>query len=85
MPRSRARSRRDSSRSSRSAALPNGPSIGISPSGLGPSYPNAREFGEFAKAIARRFGGGFDGLPRVRYWQVWNEPNLSPDLLASAS
>ncbi len=53
---------------------------GISPSGLGPSYPNAAKFGQFATALARRFGGGFAGLPRVRYWQVWNEPNLSPNL-----
>jgi hypothetical protein len=28
------------------------------------------------EAAARRFSGSFQGRPRVRYWQVWNEPNL---------
>jgi hypothetical protein len=31
----------------------------------------------FARAAARRYGGNFGGLPRVRYWQGLNEPNLS--------
>lgn len=30
----------------------------------------------FMKAAARRYSGTFQGLPRVRYWQVWNEPNV---------
>lgn len=38
--------------------------------------PRPAEFGLFAKAAARRYGGGFGGLPRVRYWQAWNEPNI---------
>lgn len=38
--------------------------------------PKAREFGRFAKAAALRYSGRFHGLPRVRYWQAWNEPNL---------
>jgi Cellulase (glycosyl hydrolase family 5) len=42
-----------------------------------PSAPNPVEFGRFAKAAAMRYSGSFDGLPRVRYWQAWNEPNLS--------
>jgi len=29
----------------------------------------------FARAAARRYSGSFQDLPRVRYWQVWNEPN----------
>jgi hypothetical protein len=37
--------------------------------------PDPTAFGEFAEAIARRYSGSFDGLPRVRYWQAWNEPN----------
>jgi hypothetical protein len=53
---------------------------GVPPAGLGPSYPSAADFGEFAHAIAQRYSGSFDGLPRVQYWEVWNEPNLSPDL-----
>lgn len=36
-----------------------------------------RELADFAEAAARRYSGTFQGLPRVRYWQVWNEPNLS--------
>ncbi|MEA2436280.1 MAG: polysaccharide biosynthesis protein PslG [Thermoleophilaceae bacterium] len=32
------------------------------------------DFGDFMTAIARRFDGG--AHPRVRYWQIWNEPNL---------
>jgi hypothetical protein len=31
----------------------------------------------FATAAARRYNGEFEGLSRVRYWQAWNEPNLS--------
>lgn len=31
--------------------------------------PDSRLFGQFAKAVARRYRG------RVRYWSVWNEPN----------
>ncbi len=39
--------------------------------------PNAVELGRFATAAARRYDGTHRGLPRVRYWEVWNEPNLS--------
>lgn len=45
--------------------------------------PNARAYGAFARAIARRYSGTFPDpgdpgrdLPRVRYWQAWGEPNL---------
>lgn len=31
--------------------------------------PDSRLFGQFAKAVARRYRG------RVRYWSIWNEPN----------
>ena len=27
--------------------------------------------------LARRYSGNFRGLPRVRYFEAWNEPNLS--------
>jgi len=37
--------------------------------------PSPTEFALFARAAARRYSGSFGGLPRVRYWQVWNEPN----------
>jgi hypothetical protein len=38
--------------------------------------PDPAEFAKFATAVARRYSGTFQGLPRVRYWQAWNEPNL---------
>ena len=38
---------------------------------------NPRELAKFSSAAAKRYSGSFEGLPRVRYWQVWNEPNLS--------
>ena len=31
-------------------------------------------------AAARRYSGGYKGLPRVQYWEAWIEPNLSPNL-----
>jgi hypothetical protein len=34
------------------------------------------DFGQFARAIASRYSGRFDGYPFVRFWTVWNEPNL---------
>jgi hypothetical protein len=36
-----------------------------------------RDFRLFAQAIAARYSGRFDGLPFVRFWSVWNEPNLN--------
>lgn len=45
--------------------------------------PNAAAFGDFATALASRYSGGFPDplvpgatLPRVRLFEVWNEPNL---------
>lgn len=38
--------------------------------------PNPADFARFAKAAARRYGGEFEGLPKVRYWEPWNEANL---------
>jgi hypothetical protein len=38
--------------------------------------PNAAELRLFARAAADRYSGRFEDLPRIRYWQVWNEPNL---------
>ena len=50
--------------------------------------PSARDFGQFAEAVARRYDGGFedpaeDGaeLPPVRLWTTWNEPNHASFLL----
>jgi hypothetical protein len=43
----------------------------------GTRTPDPAELAAFARAAARRYNGSFQGLPRVRYWQAWNEPNLS--------
>jgi hypothetical protein len=40
------------------------------------SPPQASNYGQFMRAAAERYSGKYPGLPRVRYWQVWNEPNL---------
>lgn len=37
--------------------------------------PNPEEFGNFVKALGTRYSGGYEGLPRVDYWSIWNEPN----------
>jgi hypothetical protein len=34
------------------------------------------DFTAFARAIATRYSGRFNGFPFVRFWSVWNEPNL---------
>jgi Glycosyl hydrolases family 39 len=62
---------------------------GAGPGDPGTNSPNVQEFAKFARAAARRYDGR-TGRPRIRYWQVWNEPNLtlflnptSPDLYRS--
>jgi hypothetical protein len=48
--------------------------------------PSPAEFGEFARAVAERYGGSYvppgqtAPLPRVNFWAVWNEPNFGEDL-----
>lgn len=44
--------------------------------GNGDNDPSPAALAQFARAAATRYDGSFEGLPRVRYWQVWNEPNL---------
>ena len=34
------------------------------------------DFTSFARAIASRYSGRFVGYPYVRFWSIWNEPNL---------
>jgi hypothetical protein len=41
------------------------------------NQPDPVAYGQFARAIALRYSGSFGGLPRVRYFQAWNEPNIS--------
>jgi hypothetical protein len=37
--------------------------------------PNTEEFGKFVRALGTRYSGSYQGLPRVDYWSIWNEPN----------
>jgi hypothetical protein len=37
--------------------------------------PDPAEFARFMTAVGRRYGGGFQGLPNVTMWSIWNEPN----------
>ncbi len=46
--------------------------------------PNPKDFGQFATALAKRYSGSFPDplhngkkLPRVRFYQAWNEPNMA--------
>jgi hypothetical protein len=47
--------------------------------------PSASAYGQFVQALGRRYSGSYDGLPRVSYWEIWNEPNFGPDLAPQAS
>jgi hypothetical protein len=38
--------------------------------------PDPRAFADFATAIATHYDGTHD-MPRVRYWEAWNEPNVN--------
>jgi hypothetical protein len=37
---------------------------------------NTSDFNAFARAIASRYSGRNMGYPFVRFWSIWNEPNL---------
>lgn len=39
--------------------------------------PSPQALGQFAQALATRYSGGFHGLPRVRFFEAWTEPNLT--------
>jgi hypothetical protein len=47
-----------------------------------PSAPRPGQYGQFMRAVATRYSGTFRPagsnvrLPRVRHYEVWNEPNL---------
>ena len=36
---------------------------------------SATEFASFARAVGGRYSGAFCGVPAVRYFSIWNEPN----------
>ena len=59
--------------------------------GLPGTWPSPTKYAQFAKAAARRYSGTFtpsgqtEPLPRVRYWQAWNEPNAGATSRPSGS
>jgi hypothetical protein len=62
---------------------PNRPQVSIKyPSGTW--RPSAKDYGAFLQAAAKRYSGNTpdpgnpgQNLPRIKYWQIWNEPNIS--------
>jgi hypothetical protein len=43
---------------------------------VGAFKPNPAQLQTFAHTLATRYDGSYAGLPRVRYFELWNEPNL---------
>jgi Cellulase (glycosyl hydrolase family 5) len=37
--------------------------------------PDPRQFARFAAAVGKRYSGDFEGLPKVEWFSLWNEPN----------
>jgi hypothetical protein len=50
------------------------------PGATGIGYPQPDQLGSFARAIAAHYDGRTRGVPRARYWMLWNEPNLNTQL-----
>jgi hypothetical protein len=52
--------------------------------------PNTRDYGQFVQAAATRYSGHFTPpgavtpLPRVSYWEIYNEPNFGEDIAPQA-
>jgi hypothetical protein len=67
-----------------------------SPGGFGGWKPSAADFEQFVQAVGTRYSGTFDptldssmpgdpnDLPRVSFWEIWNEPNFGLDLAPQA-
>jgi hypothetical protein len=47
--------------------------------------PSAAQYGRFVRAIGTRYSGHYQGLPRVHYWELWNEPNFGQNLAPQAT
>ncbi|MHB8658992.1 MAG: hypothetical protein ACYC91_13740 [Solirubrobacteraceae bacterium] len=71
-----------------------GPGMPRSRPSSGPALqwrPSVRDYGEFVRAVATRYSGSYnDGaaaqpLPRVHFWEIWNEPNFGQDLAPQAT
>ena len=52
--------------------------------------PSASDYGQFVRAVATRYSGHFTPpgsltpLPRVSYWEIYNEPNFGEDIAPQA-
>jgi hypothetical protein len=66
------------------------------PGGFGGWKPSAADFKQFVQAVGTRYSGTYDptvgkvlpgdpnALPRVSFWELWNEPNFGMDLAPQA-
>ncbi len=66
------------------------------PGNFGEWKPSSAAFGQFVEAVATRYSGSYDpttntivhgdmnDLPRVSFWELWNEPNFGMDLAPQA-
>lgn len=66
------------------------------PGNYGEWKPSASAFGQFVEAVSTRYSGSYDpisdtiahdnsdDLPRVSFWELWNEPNFGMDLAPQA-
>jgi hypothetical protein len=66
------------------------------PGGYGEWKPSATMFNQFVRAVGTRYSGTYNpalgksvpgdptDLPRVRFWEIWNEPNFGMDLAPQA-
>jgi Cellulase (glycosyl hydrolase family 5) len=57
------------------------PTWAQSPPGSGEESPDPGQLAQFTQAFATRYSGSQPGLPWIRYWEIWNEPNASYFLL----
>ncbi|MBV9802493.1 MAG: hypothetical protein JO130_04860 [Solirubrobacterales bacterium] len=67
------------------------------PGGFGGWKPSAVDFKQFMQAVGTRYSGTYDPtlgksvandpntLPRVSFWELWNEPNFGMDLAPQAT
>jgi len=67
---------------------------GVPPFGRTPMYawePSPSLYGAFVQAVGTRYSGHFvppgqsTALPRVSFWQIWNEPNFGENLAPQAT
>ncbi len=47
--------------------------------------PSPQQYGAFVHAVGTRYSGHYQGLPPVRFWSIWNEPNYGVDLAPQAT